>query len=124
MQLLYSLDMARLEHSILCNGIGARFNLSGKYLGNDARILSNSLPADAVSILQQGTLCEIAILTNDTFRKQQMDLSKIQQCVQNLPLQPKAVFTIKRQVVTTRCTQTLYIYNYNRLQLYINQLMT
>lgn len=123
MQLLYTLDMSRLEHNILCNGIGARFNISGKYLGSDVRLLNNAMPADAVSILQQGTLCEVAILTNDTFTKRVIPLERIQNWLKTLPLQPKAVFTLRRQVGTIRCTQTLYIYNYNRLQMYVGQLV-
>lgn len=123
MQLLYSLDMARLEHNVLCNGVGARFNLSGKYLGSDARILNNAMPADAFSILQQGTLCEVAILTSDNYNKRVIDLERVQAWLRTLPLQPKAVFTLKRQVVDVRCTQTLYIFNYGRLQMYLGGLL-
>lgn len=123
MQLLYSLDMARLEHNVLCNGVGARFNLSGKYLGSDARILNNAMPADAFSILQQGTLCEVAILTSDNYNKRVIDLERVQAWLRTLPLQPKAVFTLKRQVGDVRCTQTLYIFNYGRLQMYLGGLL-
>lgn len=123
MQLLYSLDMARLEHNVLCNGVGARFNLSGKYLGSDARILNNAMPADAFSILQQCTLCEVAILTSDNYNKRVIDLERVQAWLRTLPLQPKAVFTLKRQVGDVRCTQTLYIFNYGRLQMYLGGLL-
>lgn len=123
MQLLYSLDMARLEHNVMCNGVGARFNLSGKYLGNDARILNNAMPADAFSILQQGTLCEVAILAGDNYTKRVIDLDRVQMWLRTLPLQPKAVFTLKRQVGEVRCTQTLYIFNYGRLQMYLGSLV-
>ena len=123
MQLLHSLDMARLEHNIICNGVGARFNIAGKYLGNDARVLKNSMPADAFSILQQGTLCEVAILTGDSYTKKVMDLNRAQLWLKSLPLEPRAVFTLKRQVGEVKCTQTLYIFNYGRLGMYLGSLL-
>lgn len=123
MQLLYSLDMTRLEHNILCNGVGARFNLSGKYLGNDARVLKNSVPSDAFSLLQQGTLCEVAVLTSDNYIKRVVDYNRVQAWLKTLPLQPKGVFTLKRQVGEVKCTQTLYIFNYGRLGMYLGSLL-
>lgn len=123
MQLVYGLDMNTFEHHLLCDGIGARFNISGKYISSQARVLSNSLPVDCLSILQQGNLCEVGILVCDNFVKRIMDFSRVQNWLKTLPLANKAVFQLKRQVGTERCVQTIYIYPYNRLSAFIGQLM-
>ena len=124
MQAVYSLDLKKLEHIVFCNGTSARFDISGKYLGPAGTIPMNSQPVDCFSILQQGDLCEVAVLASECYTKKVIPLAKAQMWVSKLPFQSKAVFKIKRKLdEKDRCMQTIYIYPFGRLGVYVPQLL-
>lgn len=123
MQALYSLNLSTLEHVIICNGVSARFDISGKYQGIAGNIPMNAIPVDCFSILQQGNLCEVAVLASECYTKRVIPLSKAQTWVSKLPFMAKATFTIKRKIdEKDKCVQTIYIYPFGKLGVYLPQL--
>lgn len=123
MQAVYALNLNTLEHVLVCNGVCAKFDISGKYKGAVAAIPANAQQVDCFSILQQGNLCEIAILSGEQYAKRVVGLSKAQNWLKELPFQPKAVFTIKRKVGEEKCIQTIYVFQCGKLMVYAPALL-
>ena len=115
MRAVYGLNMTTMEHHLICDGIGAKFSIQGKYLGSNAVAHRSSLPADVASILQQGSLCELAVLSGDRFLKKQMPITQAQAFISSVQTPCKASFQIKRKVGEALCVQYLYIYPIDKL---------
>lgn len=115
MRAVYGINMQTMEHTLICDGIGAKFNMQGKYVGSNVTIHKSLLPADVVSLLQQGTLCEIAVITGDRFAKKQVDLDSARAFIESIPVPYKATFQLKRKVGEENCMQYLYIYPIDKI---------
>lgn len=123
MTALYRLDMRTMEYNILSDGIGMRFDFTGKYKGTLGNIGTGATPVDIVSILQQGTLCEVAVLSNGEYHKQRVDLDRAIKWVKTSPARSKAVLSLRRKVKDIVCLQTIYVYNFNTISPYLSSLL-
>ena len=115
MRAIYGMNMQTMEHHLICDGIGARFNMQGKYLGSNAIAHRGSLPADVASIVQQGNLCELAVINEDRFLKKRMPISEAQNFIRAVPVACKATFQLKRRVGDEPCIQYIYVYPSGKL---------
>ena len=115
--------MNRLEHNLVCDGRGAVFSLDGKYVSDRISMTNTGRPVDVISLLQQGNLGEIAILCNGAYHKQGIDIEKFQAWVNMIPVRPKATLRIRRAVGNEKCTQTLYVFDLQRVNPYLNTLL-
>lgn len=121
MTALYTLDLTTMHHLLFCNGIGAKFDINGKYVGYSGAM--KGTPVDVVSVLQQGSACEVAVLSSDEYTKKCIDLYRAQSWVQNCPTPVKTVFTLRRKVGEDKCTQTLYVFGHNTIKPYLGSLL-
>ena len=114
---LYTLDLQKQEHVMVNGGYVFRFNLrDGKFKGASANMLNVNLrEVDAISVLQQGTSCEVAENVNREFRKRTAFVSEFQAWFAQRRLQPIATLTLKRKVGTQVCFHTVYVFNRNTL---------
>lgn len=114
---LYTLDLQKQEHVMVNGGYVFRFNLrDGKFKGASANMLNVNLrEVDAISVLQQGTSCEVAENVNREFRKRTAFVSEFQSWFAQRRLQPIATLTLKRKVGTQVCFHTVYVFNRNTL---------
>ncbi len=115
MRAVYGLNMQTMEHTLICDGIGAKFNMQGKYIGSNVVVHKSLLPADVISLLQQGTLCELAVITGDRFAKKQMDLTTAKMFLDSITVPCKATFQIKRKVGQENCIQYIYVYPMDKI---------
>lgn len=117
---LYNLDLQKQEHVLINGGCVFRFNLrDGKFKGASANMLNLvTREVDAISVLQQGTSCEVAENVNHSFRKRVAAMADFQAWFAQLAAQGKrhiAVLTIKRKVGSQTCLHTIYVFNRNTL---------
>lgn len=123
MTALYRLDMRTLEYNIFADGIGMRFDFTGKYKGALGNIGMGATPVDVVSILQQGNLCEVAVLANGEYYKQRVDLDRAVGWTKTSPVRHKAVLSLRRKVKDIVCLQMIYVYNNNSIKPYLSSLL-
>ena len=122
MTAMYALNMNTLEHNLLCNGVGARFSLDGKYISANVN-MNGGQSVDVISVLQQGTLAELALVCNQQYLKTPTDIDTVKKWVNAVPVSTKAVVHIKRTVSGQKTLQTIYIYPQGRIAPYIGNLI-
>lgn len=120
---LYKIDLRTLEYCIFSNGVGLRFDVTGRYKGEARSVDSSAVPVDVVSILQQGNQCEVAVLSGSNYCKQRVDLNRAISWTKSCPLHARAVLPLKRKVKDVSCLQTIYVYGNNTIAPYLSSLL-
>ena len=123
MTVLYKFSMKKMEYDIFSDGIGMRFDVLGAYKGSLANIDMDASPVDVVSILQQGNLCEVAVVASGNYYKRRVDLTRAMNWVKTVPIQRKTVLSLRRKVKDIYCLQTIYVFSLNTIAPFLSSLL-